>query len=123
MNKKLKEACENVYPGWWPILEKYIPQILAIDPEAQIEVKEKFGTLRIWAGSEKVEWSEFTNIILEAEKASETVCEICGEPGKLRPKQRWIQTLCDRCAAMKPDERARAGHLAAAKLLEEMEEE
>ena len=105
MNQQLKNARESVNPGWWAILDTYIPQILAIDPKAQIEVKEKFGTLRIWVGSENVEdCSVFDPIIEAAEEASKMVCEICGSPGQLRPKQHWIQTLCDRCAALEPDE-------------------
>lgn len=100
MEKRLKDACVGVQPGWWPILQEYIPQILAIDPEAQIEVKEKFGTLRIWVGSETVEdCSVFDRFVNAAEEASKTVCEICGAPGRLR-KKRWIQTLCDDCAEL-----------------------
>lgn len=122
MNKKLKAAYENVYPGWWPILDKYLPQIWAIDPDCDIIVKEKLGTLRIHPCEikEGLSWKDFASIVDEAQKASATVCEICGDPGELRNKQRWIQTLCDRCAAMKPDERAQVGNIAAAKLLEEM---
>lgn len=98
MQKQLKDAHESVRPGWWSILDIYIPQILAIDPDAQIEVKEKFGTLRIWVGSETVDdCSVFDPFIQAAEEASKTVCEICGSPGRIR-KKRWVQTLCDECA-------------------------
>lgn len=87
----------SVNPGWWPVLDKYLPQILAIDPEAQIEVKEKFGALRIWIGSETVDdHSVFDPIVEAAEEASRTICERCGAPGRPR-KRRWIQTLCDHC--------------------------
>lgn len=100
MGTQLEEARECVRSGWWPILDKYVPLILAIDPEAQIEVKEKFGMLRIWVGSETLEdCSVFDPFIEEAEEASKTVCEICGAPGRLR-KGRWIQTLCDDCAEL-----------------------
>ena len=106
MYKQLKDAHESVRAGWWTILDTYIPQILAIDPEAQIEVKEKFGTLRIWVGSETIDdWGVFSPFIEAAEEASKTVCQICGEPGYCRPNKGWIQTLCDRCFEMKPKNR------------------
>jgi len=30
-------------------------------------------------------------------KESETICEKCGQPGKLREELEWISTLCDTC--------------------------
>lgn len=97
-----KEARYNLYkgrvwPGWWPILDKYIPQIKAIDPNAEIEVKEKLGTLRIWVGSLMDDHAPFNKIELAAEEESCTVCEYCGAPAKRRTNRRWIVTLCDRC--------------------------
>lgn len=122
LNKKLRDACENVYPGWWPILEKYVPQILDIDPDSEIWVKEKYGALRVHAVSETHNWTDFTEIELAAEAESKSVCEICGEPGELRSKQRWVQTLCDRCAAMTPDERRRVGYEISEKMIHELKQ-
>jgi hypothetical protein len=101
-----------VYPGWWPILDTYIPRILTIDPTAEIEAKEKYGTLRLWIGSElEYDWTE---IIEEAEEISKEVCEICSEPGKLRTDCRWLQTLCNRCAVLDPADRYRVSEEVAA---------
>lgn len=97
MEKQLKEARENVEPGWWPILDKYVPQLLAIDSNCELWVKEKYGTLRIRTVSKEHTWNEFREIELAAERESATICEICGAPGKIRPQLTWIQTLCDRC--------------------------
>ena len=108
MDKQVKKVCENVGPGWWPILEKYIPQILAIDPAAELEVKEKYGTLRIWVGSEKDDLEQLSALAESAEKEAVSVCEVCGAAGSVR-KQRWVQTLCDRCAELAPNERYRLG--------------
>ena len=99
MDKKDRYAlyAGSVFPGWWGILDKYIPQLLAIAPDAEISIKEKYGVLRIDTVSETTNWTEFTEIEDAAELASSTVCEFCGAPGKLRTERRWMQTLCDRC--------------------------
>ena len=95
----------SVYPGWWSILDKYIPQILAIAPDAELYIKEKFGVLRLEARSETINWTEFTEIENAAELESTTVCEFCGAPGKLRTENRWLQTLCDRCNIADKDQK------------------
>ena len=50
--KKLKLYLETVLPGWWPILDKYMPQFRALDPNCEFFIKEKFGYLRIRALSQ-----------------------------------------------------------------------
>ena len=88
---------ESVLPGWWPILDKYIPQILEIAPDAELYIKEKFGALRLDARSETINWRAFQEIRRAAEVESEMVCEVCGAPGKLRENNGWYETLCERC--------------------------
>lgn len=54
------------------------------------QVKEKFGTLRYYYdGGDK----QINRLVNEAEKASETTCEVCGAEGKTRGKG-WYVTLC-----------------------------
>ena len=100
MEKQLKDAYESVRAGWWPLLDKYLPQLFAIDPDCDLIVKEKYGLLRIrpYKTSEGVSRSALRAIYLEAENVSASVCEICGAPGKLRTDQEWWETLCDECA-------------------------
>ena len=55
------------------------------------DVKEKYGTLRIYqSGAE-----EDLDLELEIMKRSSKVCEKCGAKGKLRDDLSWILTLCD----------------------------
>lgn len=104
MDKQEKEKLYGeVFPGWWDILDKYVPQILAIAPDAELYIKEKFGLLRLNARSKTVDCKEFTEIKNAAELASSTVCEWCGQPGKHRTDRMWYQTLCDRCADARGD--------------------
>jgi hypothetical protein len=59
------------------------------------QVKEKFGTLRIYVttmDNQIIDW------VREAEKASEITCEVCGNEGFLHKKGIWLKTLCPHCA-------------------------
>jgi len=59
------------------------------------QVKEKWGTLSFYMTSGT---GEMWKVIEEAEKNSQFVCELCGEPGELRGGS-WILCLCDKCQA------------------------
>lgn len=98
LNKILEKARANVGKGWWPIVEEYLPQIVRLAPECEIIVKEKFGTLRIGVYGQMSDRDEVMRFKREAELASATVCEECGNPGKLHMELAWFLTLCDRCA-------------------------
>jgi hypothetical protein len=85
------EAKQMVGQGWSGLLDKVydrLPKYAHVS-----EVKEKYGILRVSVdrGSESL-WSFLEGI--EAE--SMTVCEYCGQPGRLRAKG-WLKTLCDSC--------------------------
>lgn len=65
---------------------------------ALVQIKEKFGGLRIYLGGMETGLFEDVNDIVEnAESESFTICEKCGKPGKPR-EGGWIKTLCDDCA-------------------------
>lgn len=93
----------SVYPGWWDILDEYVLQALAIAPDAEFHIKEKYGVLRLRVRSKTKNWEVFFELEQAAELASSTVCEFCGAPGKLRSDRPWMQTLCDRCARIKEE--------------------
>lgn len=57
-----------------------------------VQIKEKFASLRIYmSGTTK----NIDNLITAAEEKSQTICEFCGESGKLRDDLGWILTLCE----------------------------
>lgn len=63
------------------------------------QVKEKFGTLRLYVSS----WTdEMADVIREAEKKSEVTCEHCGQPGTLRTDG-WYFTFCDTCEKVRQE--------------------
>lgn len=55
------------------------------------QIKEKFGTLRFYLDGAT---EAMHKIAEEAEHKSETTCESCGKPGRLRGR-RWFYTACD----------------------------
>lgn len=77
-------------PGWASL---YLPLIERCKAEgvAILQIKEKFGGLRFYVGAAS---DDLFTAIDEAEKRSITMCEECGEPGRLRGLG-WIRTLCD----------------------------
>jgi hypothetical protein len=87
--------------GWYPLIVRLDAQLAALDPEYTVhQVKEKFGGLRFYIGSEADPdvQEEMRALIDEAERASERICEVCGSGGELsRSAGGWYQTLCPPC--------------------------
>lgn len=96
-NKFLEEAHAYVGKGWWPIIDKYLPEIMEIAPDCNIIVKEKFGALRIGAVGKTTNQEKLLELKQKAENESLTICEVCGAPGKHRSDLDWMQTLCEAC--------------------------
>ena len=89
--------------GWfdilWRLSEKLEPLISAMAKEnpddewlpRASQVKEKYGTLSFNMSHGN---TEIFDLCQAAELESETVCETCGGPGKLRGRV-WYYTACD----------------------------
>ena len=84
--------------GWRLLLYSLFKEIeshLKNEPDFRIyQIKEKFGRLRIYSSASM--GSKIDNLILQAEKTSEKICEKCGDPGKMR-RDSWAKVLCDKC--------------------------
>ena len=97
--------------GWKEIVRGFCEDMEALKQKAKENgdhfqykgciMKEKFGTFTPQGDVEadKETWTkyseEYYKIMNKWEKASLSVCEVCGEPGKLRTKG-WHKTLCDK---------------------------
>jgi hypothetical protein len=80
--------------GWYPLVIATDAKLAAIDPDYVVhQVKEKFGGLRYYHQIHG-DYKLGAEIEAEAERQSFTICEVCGEPGRVRDNG-WIQTLCD----------------------------
>lgn len=90
-------ACED---GWFDLVYQLCAQIMeraliaGLDPKVT-QVKQKFGALRFYADGIDATIEE---MIEQAERLSETICEVCGLPGKGINGDGWNRTLCPNCA-------------------------
>lgn len=113
-SKSMQESCMfwglDVGNGWYNLLDQLCsflqfhtdkndyPQVIAT------QVKEKFGTLSFYNRMEKKEGSERSYEMLDgaisfAELISGSICENCGNPGKISGKG-WLKTRCETCLAI-----------------------
>ena len=82
----------DVMDGWFDLIYDLSQRLEIVCPECEAcQVKEKFGGARIYVNNCNEEGHK---LISEAEKKSFTICEICGEKGKLHPDLGWHKTLC-----------------------------
>ena len=129
MKKELEEKLYNKYPeiftqhdwdmsrtclcwglpgkGWYNIIDDLCQKITDHCKETKqelpqfVQVKEKFGLLRIYTdGSD----DHIYDLIHEAEEASAQVCERCGSKENVTSEGGWILTLCKECREKKEDE-------------------
>lgn len=118
------EAHKWVGPGWHELVKKLVADLEAINPNFNIEqVKEKFGGLRFYGYTTDADhygWTdEQRELVDQAEEASFSICETCGEPGTPSDDGAyWVKTNCEkhRAERMKAiEERKRAWAKAEAK--------
>lgn len=105
LNKKLESRfCEGCWPfcdiedGWADLVSELDDKISALDPGYTLaQVKEKYGSLRYYTLLIKSDVADtIFSLIDEYEEKSLHVCEICGEEGSLKEKNKWFKTLCDK---------------------------
>jgi hypothetical protein len=100
----------EVNEGWLPLIWDMCEQLLASreainipiskeNPLHFVQIKEKFGTLRAYAVTST---EEDEKIISMFEDMSQFICDVCGDPGKIRGKH-WVYTACD--AHTKPSDK------------------
>jgi len=91
-----QDALECVGPGWAGLIHEAYRFIRQYRPfrVSVTQVKEKYGTLRIYVSSGPGNLFDEMEEILEK---SSRVCEQCGRPGKTRWDLGWVLTLCDSC--------------------------
>jgi hypothetical protein len=94
-------CCDN---GWFNILGRLFENLEPLVANFErtsglqfevLQVKEKFGELRIHV-NDKTE--EISQAIGQAQLEALLTCEICSKPGQLREGD-WIKTLCDEHAS------------------------
>jgi len=89
-------------PGWYEILKDLSLSLASIIKKEKwdatepvvTDVKEKFGTLRVY-----LDWStdEMEEAIEKAEELSSSTCEICGEKADIKISKSWVFARCNKC--------------------------
>lgn len=86
-------AYSEIGRGWYPLVDKLLEDVLAIAPKTEFtQIKEKFGTLRVYASTEGSD--EVWALIKKAEAESAKICEECGKPGEHKEEAGWYRTRC-----------------------------
>lgn len=99
-SKQLPDNLDQVGPGWSQILLDLHQQLVQEAPDYGVnQVKEKFGTLRVYLDCWGESIDEYVRI---AERRSGETCEACGAAGTLRTDRRWYLTMCDDHAGTRP---------------------
>lgn len=86
--------------GWHAILTNLFDELSQLQQEAPrafhiVQIKEKFGTLRVHLSYP----TDATNAAIDrASLLSATICEFCGAPSTIRNRDGWLTTQCDACA-------------------------
>lgn len=94
-------ALESVGPGWSDIVRE---ALAVVEGRGRlVQVKEKFGGLRLYADSNPElsldDDGAMRTALAAIERRSLTQCEQCGAPGSLMARRHWYRTLCLSCAA------------------------
>lgn len=90
--------------GWFDLVWQYsanlekIARLIApgVERPEVIQVKEKFGGLRIYSHHVPIAYSSIRKLLDVLESQSYTICEFCGANGKPR-KTEWVKTMCNDC--------------------------
>jgi hypothetical protein len=87
--------------GWKDIVLSYLPKISKIVKENNIDdfrivqIKEKFGSLRIYTMGNSNE--DIKNLISEMEEKCSYTCEKCGSKEGILRTNGWVRVICDEC--------------------------
>lgn len=100
-----EEALGCVGNGWAPLIERFYETAnQSTIPIVVLQVKEKFGGLRIYWNSEGENVNYFDGRYLEIDRLIDTLrilstntCETCGANGKIHMYNSWMKACCNAC--------------------------
>ena len=84
--------------GWHPLIVELLDELQAISDKEDfdlevLQVKEKFGELRVYVNYET---DVITELIDKYSKRSRITCEVCGEVGSMRKYRGWLYVGCEK---------------------------
>lgn len=84
-----------VCKGWEQLIQDMLSEIKNLGAEESpvfTDIKEKYGTLRVYGYNISDEAEE---IIAKYARLSGETCMTCGAPGKIQEKGHWLYVACD----------------------------
>lgn len=96
----LEEALAQVGSGWSDLVKEVYTSMLDYPGTELVQVKEKFGRLRIYWDSPQTKKEDasklkpFADVIRLVETRSGNICEVCGDPGKVIDLNGWFSARC-----------------------------
>ena len=91
-NESREDAKVHVKPGWHGLIDRAYDAL----PEGfhVVQVKEKFGALRIYVDIYGEEYERFLHKLADE---SLQICEYCGQSADQHSLAGWIKTICETC--------------------------
>ena len=103
----MENTYESRYPhlayecggGWDELIDKCVDKMLKADPTVNfLQIKEKFGGLRIYYSHSGNVESLLDDYVADAEDEAEKTCMLCGSTTNVRrTAEGWIRTECTLC--------------------------
>jgi len=90
----------GVGKGWIPAVRECLSRLKALNITnfRVLQVKEKFGRLRIYTNQlPMAEYPAIERILSEAEAKCDETCENCGRPNKEISGDYWVKNHCEKC--------------------------
>ena|SRR3990167_490978 len=98
----MKDQWPECNDGWFSLLHELCVNLQKMKLDSSLtfaQIKEKFAVLRIYydINGDNPEFPSdvVDSLIQETERKSESVCEVCGEPGTIDNSRWWKKTLCE----------------------------
>lgn len=85
-------------PNGWRSITKPLQQFIEQNGATVLQIKEKFGGLRVYVNCKDVDedaQNMISGAIRFAEFVTSTMCVRCGKAGKSMNKNGWMTVLCD----------------------------
>jgi len=97
--------------GWFGLVDRLSSELARDTALYVVQVKEKYGRLKVYFNrDESVPQDPSLDDEMEAalDKAadeSERTCEVCGKPGTIDERHRWVSVRCEPCLQAEEEER------------------
>jgi hypothetical protein len=91
--KTMMKWKDFIGPGWHTLAVQTITEIEK-NGGWIVQVKEKFGGLRIYCQGGDMD--AIDTIVRQAEDTASHICEECGEPGRMESHNGWYKTYCEK---------------------------